>query len=131
MTGNPVELLQTSLGQTPEAFDAIDVVTATAIDVVTATGELVSPMINPKMFSITNIDQTIVAAPAVAVNDYLKSQSPTNNGLQTGFGAVGHNLGVDPSMALEQPKGRWSSPKTGVLPAAPRPFLPRTRLAPK
>ena len=50
-----IELLQSALGKAPEALDAINVTRAKA--------EFVVTMLDSQVFGITNIDQSIVAAP--------------------------------------------------------------------
>ena len=98
MSSHPIELLQSSLGETPEALNAIDVTAASS--------ELVGAMIHPKMFSITHINQTVITAPTVAMDGYLRCHPTTNNGLQPGFFAIWHDLGVNLASALKQAKNR-------------------------
>ena len=57
---NALKLRQTHLSQPPEAFDAVDM--GWAID------ELVPGMIYPIM-TIAYIDQSVIAAPAIGVDD--------------------------------------------------------------
>lgn len=51
------------------------------VDVVTTFGKLILAVVNTKVFTITNIDQTIIAAPAVRVDDTFKLYFAANNRL--------------------------------------------------
>src|SRR6266700_733533 len=66
-----------------------------------AIGKLIFAMINPKMFCKTDIHQSIVTAPLVGVDDDVKPDISANNGLQRAFLAIGNDLGIDPSVSLE------------------------------
>jgi hypothetical protein len=67
MARDAVELLQAMLGEAPETLDAVDVVRPA--------GELVLPVIDSVMLRVADIDQAVVAAPAVAVDDYLRREA--------------------------------------------------------
>jgi len=115
--GHAVELLEPALGIAPEALDAVDVTLAI--------GELVRAMMNSEVFRVADINQSIIAAPAVRMNDRIGRDATANNGLEGDFLAVRDDFRVDAS------RPRLKTPKTMVLPEAPRPRLPRTRRAPK
>jgi len=68
-----VGLLQAPLGKAPEALDAVDVALAVS--------KLVSTMIDPVMFRIPDIDEAVIAAPPVTVNDGVCRDATANNGL--------------------------------------------------
>ena len=89
-----VELLETTLGIAPEALDAVDV--ALLI------GKLVRAMMDSEVLGVTDINQAIVAAPAVRVDDGVGRDATANNGLQRGFFAVRHDLRVDLAVALQE-----------------------------
>ena len=102
MSGHTVELLQPPFGKAPEALDAVNMVRPSY--------ELTFAMFHPIMLGITHIDESIVAMPAIAVDDHFKSHATSNHPLQAGFGADGHHLSVDASVTFQQtcPKGaRW------------------------
>lgn len=120
MTGNTVELLESSFGKAPKALDAVDMMMTT--------NKFIAAMLDAKVLGITDIHQAVIATPAVAVDGDFGSHTAPNDGLQRGFGAVRHNLGVDLAASLPL---LFKRPKTGVLPAAPRLRLPLTRRAPK
>src|SRR5512141_423722 len=80
-------------GETPEALDAVDVGLPL--------GELVPAVVDSQVLAITDIDQSVVAAPVVGVDHTLGFHFASYDRLQRGFGAVGHDLGVDLAIALE------------------------------
>jgi hypothetical protein len=92
-TGDSVELLQSSLGEAPEALNAVDVMCAAH--------ELVLPMMNSEVLGITNIDQTVLATPPIRVDNRFGSHATANNGLKCGFLAVRHNPGINAAVAFE------------------------------
>jgi hypothetical protein len=94
------------------------------VDMGAASDEFVLPVIDPKMLSIADIDQTIVSTPAIRVDDAVERDTSPDNALQRGFAAVRY-------ISVYTEPLRLKTPKTAVLPNAPRPRLPLTRLAPK
>ena len=87
-----LELCQANLGQSPEALDAIDVNVAL--------GELVPGMVDAEV-AVTEVDQAIVASPAVGVDDGAGVHPASDDALQGWLGAVGNDLSVDLALALE------------------------------
>ena len=69
-----------------------------------AVGKLVIAMIHTEMFCKTDIDQAVVAAPFVGVDNNIETDFPAYNCLQRAFLAVRNNLGVDPSVPFENTK---------------------------
>ena len=61
MGRNPLELGQPVFGVSPEALDTVDV--RLAMD------KLISSMMDSQMLSIAEIDQPVIAPPAVRMND--------------------------------------------------------------
>lgn len=59
----------------------------TVINMPFATGKLVVAMMNPEVLIKTDIDQSVIAAPPVRMNDVIWGYMPTDNGLQCSFGA--------------------------------------------
>jgi len=90
---HPTEPGKPSFGETPEAFDAVDVGLPL--------GELIPAVIDSQVLAITDIDQAVVTAPVVGVDHALGFHFASYNRLQRGFGAVRHDLGVDLAVALE------------------------------
>ena len=118
--GDSVELLKSPPGITPEALNAVDMVRAS--------GELVCSMLDSKVLRVADINQTVVAAPAITVDDRLGCDPTATNGLYSSFPTVGHNLCIDLAVALQEAKDDGLAT---VLPLAPRPRLPRARRASK
>jgi hypothetical protein len=79
-------------------------------------------MIDAKMLRVTDIDQPVVTAPAVGVNDRFRCYPPVNNGLQRLSAAVGHDLGVDRTVPFEDAEDDRLTRRL---------LLSRTRRAPK
>lgn len=57
-------------------------------------------MVDSEMFVNTDVDQAVVAAPAVGVNDGAGVDLAPNDRLQCSFGAMGDDLGVDFALAF-------------------------------
>jgi len=73
---------------TPEAFNPIDVSTTF--------GKFVLAVIDAQMLAITDIDQAVIAAPAVRVDDAFQFDSAPYHRLQRGFGAIWNDLRAGP-----------------------------------
>jgi len=93
-----MELHQTPFRERPEGLDAVDMGPATSKFVLT--------VLHPEVLLVAQIDQAVVPSPSVGVNDAVEADSSPDNGLQRGFSAVGHDLGVDHSISLEDSKNR-------------------------
>jgi hypothetical protein len=65
-----------------------------------ALGELIVVVIDTKV-TVAQIDQTVVTAPAIGVDDRGDIDPAADNALQSGSGAVRHDLGVDLARPLE------------------------------
>ena len=92
MLCDPVELSQSSFGKAPERLNAVDMRIAP--------GKLIVAVVNAVMFIKANIDQAIVAAPAIRVNHTGNVYFSSDDGLQDGFRSIGNNLSVDIIAAL-------------------------------
>jgi hypothetical protein len=90
------EANQARFGVTPETFNAVDVSTTFS--------EFVLAMIDAKVLAITDIDQAIVATPAVRIDHALKLDSTPDNRLESGPGAVGNDLSIDVTVPLKDSK---------------------------
>ena len=88
-----MKLRQSMLGITPER-----------LDVPAALDEFVVAMIDPKVLVQTQVNQSIVASPAIGVNDAIGVNFAADDGLQRGLGGIGNDLGVDTVAAFEQAK---------------------------
>ena len=89
-----MKLLETMFSITPEALDAVDVCRAAH--------ELAVPVVDPKVLRIAHVNQSVVAAPAVRVDDRFGSHTTATNGLKRGFLAVWDDLRVDAPVTLEE-----------------------------
>jgi hypothetical protein len=77
--------------------------------VATATGEFVLPVLDPVVLLIAEVDEAVVAPPAIRVDDAVQVDSAPDNALQRGFRAIRHDFGVDLPFSLEDPKhGRFA-----------------------
>ena len=66
-------------------------------------GELVAGMIDTDV-TIAEIDQAMVAAPAIGVDDGARVDPAADNTVEGGLGAVRDDLGVDAALALKDTK---------------------------
>ena len=114
MSRQALELGQPDLGQAPEAFDAVDMDGSP--------GELVAGMIDTDV-AIAEIDQAVVAAPAIGVDDGARVDPAADNTLEGGLGAVRDDLGVDAALALKDAENDRLAVGAAPPPAldAPRP----------
>ncbi len=94
LCGHAVELLQATLTETPERLDAIDVALVGS--------ELIIAVIDSVMFTVTDINQPVVTAPAIRVDDRGYRDATANNGLQSSLFTVWHDLGIDLVSPLQQ-----------------------------
>ena len=94
-----VELGEPSFGEAPEGLDAVDMHTV-------ALGEFMLAVVDPQMLVVADIDESVVAAPAVGVDDAFQRHLALDDGLQRGFFAIRHDLGIHPAMPLEDAKHR-------------------------
>ena len=95
----PVELHEPGLGKGPKGLDAIYMVPYP--------GELVLAVLDAIMLFVTQVHQTVIAHPSVRVDHTLGVHPSPDDGLQSGLGAIGHDLGVDPATPLQDAED-WS-----------------------
>ena len=88
-----IEFHQTPFGITPEAFNPVDMGVTP--------GKLIFAVVDPKMLVKAHINQTIVAAPAISVDDACYIGFTSDDGLQYGLGGVGNNFCINAAAALE------------------------------
>jgi len=96
MFRNAIELCQTPFCKAPERFDTVDMPLAT--------GKLIVAMMNPEVLIKTNIDQSVIAAPSIRMDDSIWCHMPTDKGLQGGFGVIWNNLRIHFPLALQNTK---------------------------
>lgn len=94
---NAAAFRQSRFRGAPEALDAIDGHAAAADKDTVA-------VFDAEMFAVTEVDQAVVANPAVGMNDAGQRDAPANNGPQGGLFCVGHDLRIDAALALEDAK---------------------------
>jgi hypothetical protein len=87
------ELGQPEFSNAPEAFDAVYMGLVS--------NEFIVAMIDSEVLAITDIDETIIAAPAVRVNHTLRLDLSPDDGLQRGFGTIRDDFGIDFPVAFE------------------------------
>ena len=93
---HPSEFGQSEFSEAPETLNAVDMMCALH--------KLITPMMDSEVLRVSDIDQTVIAAPSIGVDDGSKRNATANNGLQCGLLAVRDNLRVNASVAFEDPK---------------------------
>ena len=101
-----VKLRQAMLGKAPKRLDAVDMVGATH--------ELVVAMIDAKVLCKADVHQSVIATPAIGVNDAVGIDFAADDGLQRGLGGIGDDFGVDAVIALEQTKDNGLAASTSA-----------------
>lgn len=96
--GHAAELGESSLRAAPEGLDAVDV---DAVDVGLPVGEAVFAVPNVKMLPVAHVHEAVVSASPVRANDFLQPNAAANNSLERTCSGVWDDLGIDPSLALE------------------------------
>jgi len=94
--GNAVELSQSAFGKAPKRLNSVDVMLSP--------DELVVTVVYPEMLVKADVHQSIVAAPAIGVDDAVDVGFAPDNGLQRGLGGIGDDFCVDAIAAFEQTK---------------------------
>jgi len=87
-----VELGKPAFGEAPEGFDAVDVGAALGEGLL---------LVDADVLVVADIHQTVVPGPAVRAYDALRIDPPANDGPQGVLGAIGHDLGVNFPLPLE------------------------------
>ena len=72
-----------------------------AVDMSPAVNKFIAAVVDSKVLAVADIDQAIIAAPAVGVDDAFRGYLSPYNGLQRGFGAIADYFGVDLTVAFE------------------------------
>jgi hypothetical protein len=84
---------QPGLGVPPESFNAVNVSMPF--------GKFVLTVIDAQMLAVTDVNQAVVTAPAVRIDDAFEFDFATNNRLQRGFGAIRNDFGVNVTIPLK------------------------------
>ncbi len=92
--GHAVELLKPAFSEAPEALNAVDMTLLVS--------KLIVTMTDSQVLAVTDINQSIVTAPAIRVDNGLGSDATANNGLQSDLFAVRHDLGVNLIVTLQE-----------------------------
>ena len=95
---NSFEFTQSSFGESPKSFNAVDVRFAP--------NELIFRMIHPIMFFESEVDQPVVRTPTVGMDCRVERYLPANNRLQSSTRASRHNLCVNFPTSFEQSENR-------------------------
>lgn len=66
--------------------------------------ELILTMIDSEVLRITDINQAVITAPAIGMDDGVEGHSPANYGLKRTFSAIRHHFCVNATIALEDAK---------------------------
>lgn len=64
--------------------------------------KLVLPVIHPKVFSVSDVDEAIIASPAVGIDDAFQGHLSSNDALKSVFRAIRNDLGVDLSVPFKE-----------------------------
>ena len=91
-----MKLHQPMLGITPERLDTVDM--PGAFD------KLVVAMIDSKVLFQAEVNQPIVASPAVSVDEAIRVHFAADDGLQRGFVSIRDDFGIDTIAWFEQTK---------------------------
>jgi hypothetical protein len=84
---------QADFGKAPESFDSVDVGFVI--------GKLILSVIDSEMLSVDNVNQAVVAASAIGVDNAVKADLAPNTLLQRGLRAIGNDFGVHAAIAFE------------------------------
>jgi hypothetical protein len=72
-------------------------------------GELVLSVVDPKMLLIPQVEQAVLAAPAIRMNGAFQADAATNDCLQSHPAAIGHDLDVNAALAFEDAENKGFS----------------------
>lgn len=96
MFGYAIKLGQPTFCIAPERLDTVDMLFTIR--------EFVLAMIHPEVLVKSNINQAVVASPAVGVDHGSWFYMTSDNALQRGLGAIRHDLGINFTLPFQQPK---------------------------
>lgn len=87
---------EATFGIAPEALDAVDMGPPVS--------EFIAAMIDPEVLPIADIDQAVITAPAVGIDDAFRGHLSPYNRLQRGFGAIRDDFCIDFPVTFENAK---------------------------
>src|SRR6188768_4322549 len=96
MRKHAIELSQMPFCKAPERFDTVNMPLTI--------GKFILSMVNPEVFVKTNINQSVIASPAIGMNDRIRRYMTTDNGLQRHFRTIRNNFRINFSLPLEHTK---------------------------
>ncbi len=67
-----------------------------------ASDKLIVAVVHPEVPINANINQTVITTPPIGMDDAVGVDFASNNGLQRGFGSIGHDFCVNAVTSLEQ-----------------------------
>ena len=103
-----IELLEPPFRKTPEGFNPIDVN-------LSLQGKFVFPVIDPKVFVISYVHQTVVSSPPIGIDDTVDIDLTADDGLQRLLLSVGDDFGIDLAFTKEDPEdGLFSCASTSL-----------------
>lgn len=88
-----MKLLQAMFSITPKRFDAVDVLRAS--------GKFIATMTDSEMLAVSDINESVIPTPAIAMDDRRGRDTTANNGLQRRLFAVRDDLCIDLAIALQ------------------------------
>ena len=95
------ESIQTGLGKAPEALDAVDMGFTS--------NELILPVIDAQVLAVADVNQAIVAPPAIGIDDAVQGDPTADNALQRSLSAVRDDFRIDAAVAFENAEdGRFA-----------------------
>jgi len=104
-----MEFHQSSLCKGPEGFNVVDVTFPSR--------EFILAMVYTIMFFVSQVNQAVIAALPIRMDDACGVNLAPDNGLERGSGAIGDDFGIDISRALQDAEyGCFSAGTTAAFP---------------
>ena len=91
---HPPKTSHPGFGEAPKSFNPIEMGRTR--------NKLVLPMIHPKVFPISDVDEAIITSPAVGVDNALQGHFSTNNALKSVYPPIRNDLGIDFSVSFKK-----------------------------
>lgn len=91
-----IKLCHAPFGVAPKRLDTIDM----PISI----GKFIFTVMHPKVLIKTNVNQTIIPAPAIRVNQRIRRDTSSDNALQRSPGTIGHDFCLNLSVTFKQAK---------------------------
>jgi hypothetical protein len=87
------QLGQAQFGVGPEGLDSVIMAVSSS--------ELVFSVMDPEVLGVADIDQALIASPAITMNDTFDRDMVADNLLQRGFSRIWDDFCVEPAIAFE------------------------------